>query len=184
MHTSSSRRRGFTLLWLVIFLGIIAIVMAAYWSARSAPPNYPTPDAPAWEEKMDTESRWEREKPQAPETVPVSGKITYGGGRWPKPGVLYFIPIEAADGYPARSVAAPFDREGRFTADSFRGTKGLIPGRYKIVVECWETPPNMDGIPSKSYVPEGFLNARTSSLELVVEPDTKSVSASFDVPKP
>jgi len=124
-----------------------------------------------------------------PEMVPVSGKVTYGGGAWPKEGILYFVAVENAPGKPARSVSAPFDTEGNFSAEAFKGDKGLFPGKYKVTVECWETPPSMGGDSDtsstpKSYVPVKFQSATTTPLELTVETGSSAKTVTFEVPKP
>ena len=111
--------------------------------------------------------------------VPVSGKITYGGGPWPTAGVLYFKPLEPAAGFPQLTGIAHFDPSGTFTVESTGHERGLVPGRYAVQVECWETPPNMEGKPVKSHVPAGYRLP-----DLTVEAGAASKSVSFDVPKP
>ncbi|MBN1393698.1 MAG: hypothetical protein JW959_01520 [Pirellulales bacterium] len=119
-----------------------------------------------------------------PEVVPVEGRITYGGGPWPKPGVVYFLPVESAAGSSLRPAWAKFDTNGRFFATSFREGDGLVPGKYLASVECWEKPPSMsDPTPPVNLVPERFRSAQTSGLEFTVDPGRKSVSLDWDVPK-
>ena len=111
--------------------------------------------------------------------IPVSGKITYGGGPWPTEGVLYFKPLEPASGFPQLTGIAHFQASGAFDVQSTGHERGLVPGRYAVQVECWETPPNMDGKPVKSHVPADFRIP-----DLTVEVGAKSKSLSLDVPKP
>jgi hypothetical protein len=115
--------------------------------------------------------------------VPVRGKITLGGGQWPKPGLLYFTIEEPAEGLPGRPGTAKFDTDGNFTVTSFDEGDGLIPGTYKIGVECWEVPPTMEGPPAKSYVSPVYESPATSGLTLIVEPGSQAVTLTWDVPK-
>jgi hypothetical protein len=119
-------------------------------------------------------------------TIPVMGKITYGGGAWPAAGTLYFTPLEPADGMPQRPGRARFEREGTFRAQTFADADGLIPGRYCVNVECWETPPSMDAsaAEAKSFVPTKYQSGRTSGFEVMVDRDGKgAVELNLDVPK-
>lgn len=119
-----------------------------------------------------------------PELVPVQGKITFGGGAWPKEGTLLFSPVEAAPGLPKRPGTAHFGVNGKFRAGSFKEADGLIPGHYKISAVCWEVAPVLDGPPAKSYVPAKYQSAATSGLEVTVNVGTPQTGLIFDVPKP
>ena len=117
------------------------------------------------------------------ETVPVTGRITYGGGDWPKPGTIDFTPVKAAEGRKLHPGYGKFDTGGSFsvkTADK----KGLVPGTYAIRVECYEVEPSMDKPgQEKSYVPDKYRNPKTSGLELVIEPGDRSKEFNQDIPK-
>jgi len=118
-----------------------------------------------------------------PEVVPVEGKITYGGGSWPRPGMLYFTPLQPAAGFPNRPAWAEFATDGSFRPTSFQRNDGLVPGRYQVAVECWETPPTMgSAIPARSCVPPKYRSPSTSGLEVNVLPAQKKVSLEWDVP--
>jgi hypothetical protein len=118
-------------------------------------------------------------QPSRPDTVDVSGKITYGGGAWPKPGKLTFPCTKAAEGYPSRPGAAAFDIDGNFVAGTYDIGDGLQPGTYSVNVECWETEPTMDNMASaKSYVPENFQ----ATFEVL--PTDRYVTLQWEVPKP
>jgi hypothetical protein len=122
--------------------------------------------------------------PSGPEVVQIRGKVTYGGGDWPAPGVLYFNPAEAAPGLPLRPASAKFDTDGNFLVTSFDDGDGLIPGKYQVGVECWENPPSMDGGgPPVSYVAKAYESSKTSGLEVTIQPGDGLVEVSFDVPK-
>jgi hypothetical protein len=77
-----------------------------------------------------------------------------------------------------------FDTDGSLTVTTFGNGDGLLPGKYGIAVECWETPPQMDQtVTPKSHVPGRYVNAATSGLTVVVEPGQKVVKLNLDVPK-
>jgi hypothetical protein len=121
---------------------------------------------------------------RGPEVVPVEGTVTFGGGPWPKPGVLYFTIDAVAAGVPGRPAIADFNIDGRLTVTSFKKGDGLVPGKYKIGIECWETPPQMGSpVKPKSYVPKKFQAANTSGLSVTVEPGQRLVKLDLDVPK-
>ena len=120
-----------------------------------------------------------------PQTVPVHGQITYGGGDWPAEGVLYFTPAEPAPGFPAKPGRASFDVQGRFSVTSFRDGDGLLPGEYRVNVECWKFRPEMGSLERPiSYVPDQFQSGMTNGFRVVVPSGgTSVVEARFDVPK-
>lgn len=94
-----------------------------------------------------------------PQTVPVSGRVTLDGGPWPRRGMLFFAPVEPAEGFPRRPGVADFQEDGVFEATSFEPGDGLLPGKYLVNVECWEVPPSMGpGPPAKSAVPADQQN--------------------------
>jgi hypothetical protein len=97
----------------------------------------------------------------------------------PGPGKVIFTPAEAAKGLKQRAGFGRFESDGRYAAQSFKPGDGLYPGKYLVGVECWETPPNMEGKPVKSHIDEKFINPEESGLELVVEPGSGSVD--FDI---
>jgi len=109
--------------------------------------------------------------------VPVRGRVTYGGGPWPKPGTLVFTNSE-------RPGQAEFNTDGSFQAGAFKKGDGLKPGKYKVGVQCWEVPPSIERPGAeKSYVPSKYMNAGTSGLEITVEPGKPITDLKFEVPK-
>ena len=117
------------------------------------------------------------------ETVPVTGRITYGGGDWPKPGTIDFTPVKAAEGRKLHPGYGKFDTNGSFTVKT-ADKKGLVPGTYAVRVECYEVEPSMDKPgQEKSYVPDKYRNPKTSGLELVIEPGDRSKEFNPDIPK-
>ena len=119
-----------------------------------------------------------------PEMVTVQGEITLNGGSWPKPGIVYFTPESASSGMPIRPAIGVFDTRGALTVTSARKGDGLVPGKYRISLECWEVPPRV-GSPTipKSYVPARYTSAATSGLTVSAEPGQKVVELHIDVPK-
>lgn len=61
----------------------------------------------------------------APEMVPTRGKVTLNGGRWPRPGALFFAPLKPAEGFPRRPGVGQFDTDGIFTVTSRDPGDGL-----------------------------------------------------------
>ena len=119
---------------------------------------------------------------KGPEIVPVRGTVTFHGGPWPKPGHIYFTPLKPAEGFPRRPGSGAFDVDGRFTVTTRDPGDGLIPGTYRIAVECWEVRPT-DTTPGVSYAAKSYTTPATSSLELVVEPGTRgTVEVEYDIP--
>ena len=93
--------------------------------------------------------------PSRPTTIPVRGTITFGGNPPPAEGAIYFAPIRVAEGFDKRPGRARFDTSGKFDATSFADGDGLVPGTYRVRIECWKSPPTM-GAPGNSYVPPDF----------------------------
>jgi hypothetical protein len=116
--------------------------------------------------------------------VPVRGKITYGKGDWPKPGVIYFTGKDVAKGVPLRPAVGHFDVHGNIKVNSFEEGDGLVAGRYKLGIECWEIPPGVNGSPGKSYVPKKYQSASTSGLEVTADSSAGTVQLDIDIPKP
>jgi len=116
-----------------------------------------------------------------PTTVDISGRVLFNGQPPPKPGMVYFTPIEPAEGYPRRPGRASFEADGRFTATTFDDGDGLIPGRYRVAVDCWDKPPRAEGPPSNSLVPPPYNQSGTSPLELTVEPGVPQTDVEFNL---
>lgn len=110
-----------------------------------------------------------------PRCVPVSGRVTLDGGPVPGPGFVYFNTAATGEGGASRPGTAEFDAEGNYRATTFAAGDGLLPGRYVIRVDCWQTPPNMEGKPVVSFLPTRYQDAARSGLELVVPADARPV---------
>lgn len=112
-------------------------------------------------------------------TVKVSGTVTVNGQPPPGPGTVTFTTVTAADGFPTRPAMAKFGSDGQYVTTSYEPGDGLIPGTYKVAVECYETPPNMEGKRVKSYIDAKYMNGETSGFELTVEPKDRPIR--FDI---
>jgi hypothetical protein len=124
--------------------------------------------------------------PAGPEIVPVKGTITFGGGPWPETGEVRLLPIEAAPGEPLIPTMVTLAKDGSFTAESTVGA-GLVPGKYRVAVECWKLPPDDSRAESPfgvSYVGNKWRDPATSGLEFEVKSgDPGPVEVKFDIPK-
>jgi hypothetical protein len=110
------------------------------------------------------------------ETVPVEGRITFGGQACPAAGAIYFVPLSVPAGLPRRPGSGAFDKDGRFRVTSFLPDDGLVPGTYSVRIECWRQAPTemARGI---SYVPANY-----SPPEVTVE-RAAPLTLTFDVPR-
>jgi hypothetical protein len=106
----------------------------------------------------------------------VRGTVTFDNGPPPAEGAVFFAPIAAEKGYPRRPARARFGRDGTFAATSFEPGDGLVPGEYRVSVECWKVVPSMGG-PGVSYVGSSF-----APENLVVNVDQRRVDWNLDVP--
>ena len=115
-------------------------------------------------------------KSDRPLTVPVRGKVTFGGGPCPQSGNIRFAPLEVAEGLPRRPGRADFDTNGEYRVTSYQENDGLVPGKYRVLVECWKVPP-ADGKLGVSYIEPSF-----QPPELAVESQSDSVTFDIDIP--
>jgi hypothetical protein len=101
-----------------------------------------------------------------PELVPVSGRVQFAGGPPPAAGVIHFLSLESTGNLPSRPGMGRFGTDGRFEVESFSGAKGLMPGRYRVRIECLsrEPAPVPGDYEKASYVPAGY-----QPPELIVE---------------
>lgn len=115
-------------------------------------------------------------------TVPVTGRVTFGGKPPPKDCSLVFLPAPAGTvdsmegGTPQRTGGGACDPDGEFVAASLPRREGLVPGRYQVRIVCWGKA-TKEGLFVDDLVPKGF-----SPPELVVSADARSVRYDVDVP--
>ena len=121
-----------------------------------------------------------------PRTIPVRGQVLFDGKRPPAAGTVYFTLARDAGAGTMRPGIGDFDAEGRFSVTSFDPGDGLLPGAYKLRVECWATPPNMEGKPVKSHVPARYSDAERSGMDLSVDSGASSyeLTVHVDTQKP
>jgi hypothetical protein len=114
--------------------------------------------------------------------VPIHGKVTLGGGPWPKPGSVRFVRVDAEPDASDPSMSAKFGTDGRFALEP-PDADGLVPGTYRVAVECWEEEPVYG--PGRAYVPDSYTDAKTSGWEITIEPGASGpVELQHDVPNP
>ena len=116
-------------------------------------------------------------------TVPVRGRVTFGGGPWPKPGMISFSPVtQTGETSAALPAFATFDTDGNFVVKC-AATDGLLPAEYEVSVICWKISPDSDpkgkGV---SHVPKRFANRNTSGLTLSVKPGSGPIVQNWDIP--
>ncbi len=75
--------------------------------------------------------------PSGLETVPVEGVLTFKAVQKPETATVYFSPVEPAPGLPRRPGSGKLESDGTFKVTSFRPGDGLVPGKYRIKVECY-----------------------------------------------
>lgn len=96
--------------------------------------------------------------PSGPKRIEVQGAVRFGGNPPPGDGTVYFAPVRPAEGFRARGGYGAFRKDdGHYVVGSVKRDDGLVPGTYRVTVECWERPPAGDGAPGKSYVPAGYV---------------------------
>jgi hypothetical protein len=118
--------------------------------------------------------------PKRPKTVRVEGKVKWSKGAWPTAGMIIFVPIEPAPGYPRHPGQSIFGADGKFRATTYTEGDGLMPGKYKVGVVCGEAV--VGDKSSKSYVPLKYESPAMSPLELEIKPDDSAHYVEYDVP--
>lgn len=118
--------------------------------------------------------------PTRPSTVRVTGRVLPPTGSWPASGLLVFLPDAAEPGVATRPGRAVFGTDGRFTAGAFAADDGLVPGRYRVIVQCGE-PLGDDDAPTVSHVPTRYGSPTTTDLTLDVPASSRGVEAVFSL---
>ena len=115
--------------------------------------------------------------PSGPPQIPVKGKVTFGGGVWPKAATLDFACEEPAAGMPRATVTAVVEGEGNYSVK-------LIPGKYIVNITCNEIEPTPDKPNTlKSYIPDRFRTGKERQ-KIDVPLDAKGpIEMSWDIPK-
>ncbi|QDU88823.1 hypothetical protein Pla175_22070 [Pirellulimonas nuda] len=101
--------------------------------------------------------------------VQVTGLVTVAGEAPPVDGVIVFSPVSVPTGGAMRPGTAPFGVSGKYRAGTFKAGDGLLPGKYRISIQCWKTPPSAGGPPEVSYIDDKYTRMLTSGYTLDVE---------------
>jgi hypothetical protein len=118
-----------------------------------------------------------------PATVSIHGRVTLDNGDWPKDGVLYFLPLEPAAGLPRRAATAKFGTDGNFsTPTSWSEADGIVPGRYRVYVECWTVRPTRAGPPPVGYADTKYQSGATSDIEVEITPESDGQAFEWNFP--
>ncbi len=118
-----------------------------------------------------------------PTTVPINGKVTLNKGTWPIAGTLFFLPLEPAAGLPRRAATAKFETDGVFeTPCSWTEGDGVVPGRYKVYVECWKVRPTRAGPPPVGYTTPKYQSGATSDIEVEITEESAEQTYEWDFP--
>lgn len=118
-----------------------------------------------------------------PQCVPIHGLVTLGSGSWPKEGEVYFLPLEPAAGLPRRAAVAKFQIDGQFsTPTSWVEGDGVVPGRYRVYVVCWKTPPTRSGPPPIAYTDPKYVSGATSDIEVTINAESEDEDFHWDFP--
>ncbi len=108
-----------------------------------------------------------------PDTVPVSGKVTYKGNPVTS-GQVLFQPMKALGGEGAatslmRPAVGTIGDDGRYSMKSFGEGEGVLPGEYEVAVISYADEPTpeqyAEGATRKLAVPERYTNGATSGLK-------------------
>ncbi len=104
-----------------------------------------------------------------PDLVPVTGTVLLDG----KPlasGIVGFAPEEEG-----ASSSTGIIKNGKFTLKQTASAHGAKPGKYKISIQSWSTPPSMDkdgkSIKGVSAIHKKYNNPKTSGLSAEVKKD-------------
>jgi hypothetical protein len=105
-------------------------------------------------------------------TVPVSGHITLAGQGLPQECYVYFMPTTSEGGTPMRPSMATMESDGSYRVKAFKDSRGLMPGKYSVVVSYFV--PNPGG--------KNLVERRYQAGEFVVEANSGSVEHNIEIP--
>jgi hypothetical protein len=111
-------------------------------------------------------------------TKQVRGQVTMEDAPPPAEGKITFAPIEGASTHPRRPASGDFDTTGTFTLTTFTPGDGIIPGKYRVNINCWREAPTLKTKLSANYVPADFTFTVT-----IDENADEPVELRIDVPK-
>ena len=112
---------------------------------------------------------------RGPETIPVYGKVSFAGREAPKFCRLFFQSVKSET--VNRPSSATVQPDGAYEVKSFRRSKGLLPGTYKIQVSYYDLKPGAD-----PNVETNYVESVHEAGELVVDADADEVEHNIEVP--
>lgn len=117
-----------------------------------------------------------------PETVPVSGTVTYGD----QPVESATVMFQALDG--SRSAVGKTDSQGRYELTTFQPGDGAEPGEYRVSIVAFEEPDELfdeekhpEGFPLKNLLPAQYADPKSSGLEATVSAEAGPLSLDFSL---
>jgi hypothetical protein len=113
-----------------------------------------------------------------PGLVPVSGKLTYKGGPWPRKGSINFSPV-LTEGKKLLPAMAHVEEDGSFVVKS-ADTPGMRPGEYLVTIRCWLEAPD-ESKSGKSAIPDKYSSPQTSGLKLTVPEGSGPIVQNWDI---
>ena len=118
-----------------------------------------------------------------PQTVPIQGRVTLEKGNWPTEGVLHFLPLQPAPNFPRRAARATFNTSGEFSSPtSWAEGDGIVPGRYRVYVECWKVRPTLRGAATGRLHNYRVPVWATSDIEVEITPKSEDDTFEWDFP--
>lgn len=104
--------------------------------------------------------------PEGPDTVPVSGTVTYRGSPVEGANVIFHPTEGSASTLASQSIT---DASGRFELSTHVGAgkfkPGVVPGNYSVVITKLDTASVSTTLaPPKNLLPQKYANANTSGL--------------------
>jgi hypothetical protein len=117
-------------------------------------------------------------KRELPETVPIQGKVTYGGHPVPK-GTITFQPDSG------QTATGEIQPDGTYRLGTFAEKDGAVPGHHKVMIIANDADPTkMPGSspgykPPKDLVPKKYAQLDTSGLEATVTKEQPTID--FDL---
>lgn len=121
----------------------------------------------------------------APDTVPVSGTVTYNGQPVTS-GTVAFQPAEirGGEGEIQRPAVGVIGSDGRYALSTFEPGDGVVPGDYRVAVLSYADEPTpeeyAEGATRKSAIPEKYTSGQTSGLRTQIAPEA-SGPIEFDI---
>lgn len=95
-----------------------------------------------------------------PETVAVSGVVTYQGKPVPEATIMLY-PVQGR-----KPASGRTDEEGRFSLTTFSQDDGALPGEHQVTVNAFQS--TDEGVSMKSSIPTKYSTPGSSPLKVTV----------------